>query len=299
MLKVIPPVQMCVKAGFLVFKPEESPRQLIIVDEGKLVAFEWKHGVKHPVFEMLPGDLIGVAALLEKENVQYCIEAAVDSKITIIDDECMESQLIKSPVWLVALMKSLSLRTRELKKLKKQTASQNTLYSLTLFLYYKNKKELPLLETIREYCFQTRCSIKEAYADLKYLHSKNIIQLKADTEDTIFITEPVLLSILIELFSCKQDQLPFYPFMLNELEKESLLFLSKYSSSEALECSAWLQILQNQNNLFSASEWIRFQEHDIFIKDSENKFLINQNKISEVLLAIENEKNIKKIILCN
>jgi hypothetical protein len=78
----------------------------------------------------------------------------------------------------VALMKSLSLRTRELKKLKKQTRSPNTLQSMTLFLYYKKAKELPLFETIQEYCFQTRSSIKSAYANLKYLQSKDMICLK-------------------------------------------------------------------------------------------------------------------------
>ena len=299
MHKVIPPVQLCVKAGFLVFKPDESPKQLIIVEEGKLIAYEWKNGEKRFAFEMNPGDLIGVAALLEKEEVHYHIDAAIDSKITIIDEECMESQLIKTPVCLVALMKSLSLRTRELKKLKKQTRSPNTLQSMTLFLYYKKAKELPLFETIQEYCFQTRSSIKSAYANLKYLQSKGIICLKGDNEETIFIDEPMLLSILTDCFSSKQSQLPYYPFHLSSLEKEGLIFLSKYTSSEALESGAWLNILQRQNPLFSASEWIRFQEHRIFVKNSENEFLIDQEKIREILLALENEKNIKKIILCN
>lgn len=299
MQKVIPPVQMCVKAGFLVFKPGESPRQLIIVDDGKLIAYELIDGEKHIAFEMNPGDLIGVAALLEKEEVRYQIEAAVDSKITIIDEECMESQLIKTPVWLVALMKSLSLRTRELKKLKKQMGSLNTLQSLTLFLYYKNQKELPLLDTIREYCFQTRCAIKTAYADLKRLQRKDIIYLKGDNEESILIREPLLLSILTDCFLCKQTQSPYYPFHLSSLEKEGLIFLSKYSSSESLESSTWLQILQKQNPLFSASEWIRFQEYQIFVKDPENKYFIHQKKIQEIRLALENEKSIKKIILCN
>lgn len=298
MYKVIPPVQMCVKAGFIVFKPDESPKQLIIVEEGKLIAYEWKNGEKSFVFEMNPGDLIGVAALLEKEEIHYHIEAAIDSKITIIDEECMESQLIKAPVWLVALMKSLSLRTRELKKSRKQTRAPNLLQSMTLFLYYKNAKELPLFETIQEYCFQTRSTIKSAYANLKYLHSNNMICLKGDNEETIFIDEPMLLSILTDCFSSKQSQSPYYPFHLSPLEKECLLFLSKYNSSE-LESGAWLNILQSQNPLFSASEWIRFQEHRIFVKVSEDKFLIHQEKIREVLLALENEKNIKKIILCN
>lgn len=300
MQKVIPPMQKCVKAGFLVFKPEESARQLIIVNEGQLIAFEVKNGKKHSVFEMHPGDLIGVASLLEKEKVLYHIEAVIDSKITIIDEECMESQLTKTPVWIVALMKSLSLRTRELKKSRKRSISKNTLQSLACFLYYKKEHTLPLAETVLEFSWQTRCPIKTAYAELKYLNRKNIIQLKSNelnTEESILIDEPLLLSILIDYISSREAHVAYPPFQFNALEKECMLFLSTYSEAGALESNAWLKILQMQNVHVSVSEIIRFQEYEIFSRNNENFFSINRKKVNKYLLAIQHENNIKKLVL--
>lgn len=293
-------MQKCVKAGFLVFKPEETARQLIIVNEGQLIAFELKNGKKHSVFEMHPGDLIGVASLLEKEKVLYHIEAVTDSKITIIDEECMESQLTKTPVWLVALMKSLSLRTREIKNSKKISISKNTLQSLAAFLYYKKEQQLPLVETVLEFSWQTRCPIKTAYADLKYLNRKNIIQLKSsesNTEEAILIDEPLLLSILIDYISSREAQVPYPPFQLSALEKECLAFLSSYPKTEELESNSWLKILQAKNALVSVSEVIRLQEQGMFIRNQENYFSIDQEKIKKYLLAIQYENNIKKFIL--
>ena len=102
------------------------------------------------------------------------------------------------------------------------------------------------MDTIREYCFQTRCAIKTAYADLKRLQRKDIIYLKGDNEESILIREPLLLSILTDCFLCKQTQSPYYPFHLSSLEKEGLIFLSKYSSSESLKVLLGFKILKNR-----------------------------------------------------
>ena len=105
--KLIPPTQLRVKAGFVVSSPQDEDKKIILLNEGELVALDPKANNK-VVFKILPGNLVGVGALLEREPVRYVFQATVDSSITIIDNECLESELKSLPVWLLAVIKAIS-----------------------------------------------------------------------------------------------------------------------------------------------------------------------------------------------
>ena len=102
--KIIPPTQLRVKAGFVVSSPEDKDKKIILLNEGELVALDPKSNNK-VIFRIRPGNLVGVGALLERESIRYIYQATVDSVITVINDECMESELKSLPVWLLAVIK--------------------------------------------------------------------------------------------------------------------------------------------------------------------------------------------------
>ena len=127
--EIIPPTHQSVKAGFIVYSPKSEERCIVILEEGELVARETTppHSV---VFTMRPGDLVGVAALLEREPFKYELSASKDSKITLVTEECMESELKRLPLWLLALIRSISAKTHQLKRSAIETRVQNTLLRL-------------------------------------------------------------------------------------------------------------------------------------------------------------------------
>jgi CRP-like cAMP-binding protein len=109
--KLIPPTLLSVKAGFVVYSPQDEEKKIILLNEGELVALDPKANNK-VVFKIRPGNLVGVGSLLEREPIRYVFQASVDSSITVINDECMESELKSLPVWLLAVIKAISARTR-------------------------------------------------------------------------------------------------------------------------------------------------------------------------------------------
>ena len=86
---------------------------------------------------MRPGDLVGVAALLEREPFKYELSASKDSKITLVTEECMESELKRLPLWLLALIRNLSAKTHLLKRAAIETRVRNSLKSLAEYLSHK------------------------------------------------------------------------------------------------------------------------------------------------------------------
>ena len=127
--QVIPPTHQSVKAGFVVYSPGSEERNIVILEDGELVARETTPPYS-TVFTMRPGDLVGVAALLEREPFKYELSAAKDSKITLVGEDCMESELKRLPLWLLALIRSISAKTHQLKRSAIETRVQNTLLSL-------------------------------------------------------------------------------------------------------------------------------------------------------------------------
>ena len=91
--QVIPPARLNVKAGFVVYSHNDQERKIIILDKGELAAVDNTESPRKVMFTMQPGDLVGVAALLEREPFRYDLEATEDSEITVVSEDCMESEL--------------------------------------------------------------------------------------------------------------------------------------------------------------------------------------------------------------
>ena len=96
-----------------------------------VLTHQLSHGLTMLLFP--GGNLVGVGALLEREPVRYIFQATVDSSITIINDECMESELKSLPVWLLAVIKAISARTRRINESMRSAKIDNPLASLASF----------------------------------------------------------------------------------------------------------------------------------------------------------------------
>ena len=168
--QVIPPTHSSVKAGFVVYSHDDQERKIIILDKGELAAVDNSLTPRKVHFTMQPGDLVGVAALLEREPFRYDLEATRDSEITVVGEDCMESELKSIPLWLLAVIRELSARNRQRKEAGRHSRAANSLVSLSEFCRHLKKGEpYPLESLVQEFCWQTKASAPEVKEDLKAL----------------------------------------------------------------------------------------------------------------------------------
>lgn len=300
MKKRIPPVQKCVQAGFVVYSPETPIKQLLIVEEGCLGAFQCESRSHKAVFELRKGDMIGVASLLEKEAIPWKIIALEESKYCVVNEESMESQLSFVPVWLVALIKSLSMRTRELKSLKKKTPAPHLLHSLTLYLFHQKQEALELDRVLKEFSFLTRATATVTLQALRYLENKGFLKLKKQSESQsthIVFPEPLITAVLLDFWDAKQSKNHFFPFQLSDTELSCLESFLKSPVDFPMESAGYLQWLQDLTPSISVKEWIHFQSLGLFFQKEDGTFQADFYKIEKALLAIRHAPSLRKIIL--
>jgi CRP-like cAMP-binding protein len=223
--QLIPPTHQSVKAGFVVYSPGSEYRSIVILEEGELVARETTppHSV---VFTMRPGDLVGVAALLEREPFKYELSASKDSKITLVTEECMESELKRLPLWLLALIRNLSAKTHLLKRAAIETRVRNSLKSLAEYLSHKPQDtEFNLAELLREYSFLTKISTTAAQEDFKSLLRRHLIKL-SQKSGRVFckIVDPELLHIFTDYIRAQETETEFAPYRLSIVQKRFSCF---------------------------------------------------------------------------
>ena len=297
--QLIPPTHQSVKAGFVVYSPKSEDRSIVILEEGELVARETTPPYS-TVFTMRPGDLVGVAALLEREPFKYELSASKDSKITLVTEECMESELKRLPLWLLALIRNLSAKTHQLKKATVQTRVQNTLKSLAEYLSHKPQDtEFNLAELIREFSFLTKISTATTQEDLKSLLRRHLIKL-SQKNGRIFckIIDPELLQIFTDYLQAQECESEFPPYKLTYIQKKILVFLSANEEQSAKTGPEWISFINEKFSDADVSQWINLLKLEWFEKNNldGDQFFINKGKIRYFLKALRYETNIRGVL---
>ena len=300
--QLIPPTQMSVKAGFVVYSPKSEDRSIVILEEGELVARETTPPYS-VVFTMRPGDLVGVAALLERELFKYELSASKDSRITMVTEECMESELKRLPLWLLALIRNLSAKTHLLKRAAIETRVQNTLKSLAEYLSHKPQDtEFNLAELLREFSFLTKISTTTAQEDFKSLLRRHLIKL-SQKNGRVFckVIDPELLHIFTDYIQAQENDMAFEPYRLSIVQKKILVFLSTLEVSPEKTGPDWITYIHEKFPDADVSQWINLLKMEWFAKKDANDpdcdlYCIKKAKVQYFLKALRYETNIRGVL---
>lgn len=295
--QIIPPNRVNVKAGFVVYTPDSDERSIVILNDGELAARN-KDNPKEIIFTMHPGDLVGVAALLEREPFHHELVATKDSTITLVNEECMESELQRLPVWLLAVIKSLSAKTRTLKYASRQSNVQNTLKSLAEYCSHKPAQQpLFLTDLIQEYSWLTRIPTQTVQEDFKSLIRRHLLGLtKKDGRAVCKIPDPFLLKIFVDFLSSLETGEPFAPYKLTLYQKKALALLSTMEKDQKKDGPGWLAFVKKNNPKADVSEWIHLVKLGWFKPVDDDNFVIDTDKVNYFLSALRYETNIRGVL---
>ena len=292
--QVIPPTHLSVKAGFVVYYHDDQERKIIILDKGELAAVDNTQSRRKIMFTMQPGDLVGVAALLEREPFRYDLEATVDSEIMVVGEDCMESELKNIPLWLLAVIRELSARNRLRKEGCRRSRAGNSLISLAEFCRYQKKGEpIPLEGFVQEFCWQTKANAASAKEDLKALCRRKFVDI---TDSMVTVMYPELLELFVDYLEYQEQDKPWPPLQLTLNQKKALVRLSTIENGTPQDPPAWLAFFQKSNIALTAADWIKMQGLGWFENPKENLFVPNSQKIQYFLLALRYEINLRGVL---
>ena len=290
--RLIPPTRLRVKAGFVVSSPEDEDKKIILLNEGELVALDPKANNK-VVFKIYPGNLVGVGALLEREPVRYIFQATTDSTITIINDECMESELKALPVWLLAAIKSISAKTRRINESIRAAKTENPLESLASFCKFYSKDEILQKQLLlQEFSWLTKTPFPAANEALKTLIRRKMLIQQANGS-TLIVPDPRLLKIFADYLKTQEFELPWLPFKLTLQQKRCLVWLSTLEPDTTIDGSAWMNLFKEHNLEVGVTDWLQMQQFEWFNEKENHLFAINIDKVNYYLLALQYESNLK------
>jgi hypothetical protein len=292
--QVIPPARLSVKAGFVVYSHNDQERKIIILDKGELAAVDNSQSPRKIMFTMHPGDLVGVAALLEREPFRYDLEATIDSEITVVGEACMESELKNIPLWLLAVIRELSAKNRLRKEACRHSRAGNSLVSLAEFCRYQKKgKPYPLEGLIQEFCWQTKASAPSVKEDLKALGRRKFLEISGSV---VTVTHPELLELFVDYLEYQEQDKPWPPLQLSLNQKKALVRLSIIEDRTPQDPPAWLAYFQKNNIALTAADWIKMQSLGWFKNPKENLFAPDSKKIQYFLLALRYEINLRGVL---
>lgn len=293
--KIIPPTHSRVKAGFVVHSPESGKRELIILDEGELIAVDKSDGNRNIKFRMHPGDIVGVASLFEREPLRYVIEASEDSEITVLSEDCLESELKSIPVWLLAILKKLASRTRQEKSSARSTSVENTLKSLAEYCaQLESGKKYSLEQFIREFSWLTRIPATTIKSDIKTLARRNFVNIVKEGEElAVQVNNSTLTQIFSDYLHTQDEGALWAPLRLNLAQKRILVHLTTLDSSIKMEAPEWIRFLSSNGLPLDVSQWITLEDLGCFVPDGENMFHISPAKVEYFLTAIRYDSNLR------
>ena len=291
----IPPTRLCVKAGFVVSSPQDEDKKIILLNEGELVALDPKANNK-VVFRIHPGNLVGVGALLEREPVRYIFQATKDSVVTVINDECMESELKSLPVWLLAAIKAISTKTRHINESIRAAKTDNPLASLASFCKFLNKDEhVQPQALLQEFSWLTKTPLPTALEALKTLIRRKMVIPHADTE-TLSVPTPAVLGIFADYLKAQEQEKPWHPFKLSLQQKRILTWLSTLDPSTSHDASAWMNFFKEHHLETTVADWLQMQQYEWFTEKENHTLALNADKINYFLTSLQYEQNIKGTI---
>ena len=291
--QVIPPTHSRVKAGFVVYSPDSGNRELIILDEGELVAVDKAGGNRTVKFKMQPGDIVGVASLFEREPLRYTIEASVDSEITVLSEECPELKNI--PVWLLAILKNLAVKTRLLKESARTTPVENTLMSLAEYCaHLESGHKYAFEDLVREFNWITRIPAATIKEDVKALARRNFIAISKDGDSLYLqVHNAMLMQIYSDYLFAQDEGISWEPLRLSLPQKRILVHLTTLDETVEMEAPEWISLLNERELPIDVAQWITLQDLGCFKEGLSNKFHIDLKKIEYFLTALRYDSNLR------
>ncbi len=301
-IKIIPPAPQCVPAGSLVFKQGDETREMYLVDEGELVALDIEGSQEKELFRMGKGSLVGVASLFEHEPKRHSVKALTEARLSVVSEACMTSILKAAPVWLLAVIRSITSRTRAARKHTREPMFQDPLQSFAQFLYLRySGNPLKLRAVLQEFSWQTRATEESGHDAIRSLVRRGMLSLTAgdrESDSKIVVDKPLLLNLLVDFLVCEKSGKMFPPFSLSAREKACLEFLNLEEVFLTRDSRDWLKYLQIASPETSAAEIIRLQELGILHREKVSGHLkLQRSKLEFFLLAIHHEASIRGIRL--
>lgn len=295
--QLVPPTQMRVKAGFVVYAPDSEERCIVILNDGEIEARE-KDSPHKIVFTMHPGDLVGVASLLEREPFKYQLVASRDSDVTLITEECMESELKRLPLWLLATIRSFGSRTRDLKQASQKSSITNELLGLAEFLSHKpSKTEIPIQDLLLEFTFLSRLKAIDIIQAFKGLARRHFIEIsQQDGKDFCRIPDTRLLETYVDFQAARSKDVPFPPYTLSTTQRKLINLLAKKSGSTPREGASWVKFLSENIPNATLSDWLILKNIGCFVDCGNGSFAIDINTLAKTYLALLFETNIKGVL---
>ena len=294
----IPPVRTTVKAGFVVYSHNDPERKIVILEKGGLRAVDSSVTPRKELFRMRPGDLVGVAALLEREPFLYDLEATEMSDVTIVSEECMESELKNMPLWLLACIRDLSGQNRQRRESMRKPRMENSLKSLAEFSkFLKKGKFYPMENLIQEYCWQTKAAVASTKEDLKALCRRRLLELQKQG-DSLYITvpEPELLKLFVDYLDYQDQGKPWEPLRLNANQRKAVITLSAIKGDEAKDAPGWLSEFQKKGVELNVSDWIHLVGQGLFKEKDESHYSPVPERVQYFLLALRYETDLRGLL---
>ena len=284
-----------VKAGFVVYSPDSGNRELVILDEGELIAVDKSGGNRDIKFRMHAGDIVGVASLFEREPFRYTLEASEDSTVTIISEECLESELKNIPIWLLAILRTLSVNTRLHKEAAHKTPVENTLMSLAEYCaQLESGVKYPVDTLIREFNWLTRIPPVTIKADLKALLRRNFIGLVKEGESLqLVVHNATLMQIYSDYLYAREEGLVWEPLRLSLPQKRILVHLTTLKDGVEMEAPEWIRLLNERELPIDVAQWITLQDLGCFKQGLSNKFHVDMKKIEYFLTALRYDSSLR------
>ena len=294
----IPPVRTTVKAGFVVRSHNDSERKIVILEKGGLRAVDSSVTPRKELFKMRPGDLVGVATLLEREPIHYDLEATEMSDITIVSEDCMESELKNMPLWLLACIRELSGQNRQRRESLRKPRTENSLKSLAEFSRFMKKgKPYPMESLLQEFCWQTRVPVAAAKEDLKALCRRKFLELQKQGDTVCVIApDPELLKLFVDYLDTLDQGKTWEPLRLTLNQKKALVMLSIIEASEVKDAPSWLAMFQQKGIDLTVADWIYMLGQGFFMEKDESHFSPVPEKVQYFLLALRYEINLRGVL---
>jgi hypothetical protein len=212
----------------------------------------------------------------------------------------MESELKRLPLWLLALIRSISAKTHQLKRSAVETRVQNTLLSLAEYLSHKTeKKDFNLAELIREFSFLTKIPTITVEEDLKSLLRRHLIKLSVKNKRIFCQTiDEELLHIYTDYLRNNDNGSSFVPYKLTLELKQILVYLSTEDESISKNGPDWILFIQQRFPKAAVTQWINLLKLGWFSeeKSKPDHFHINKAKVIYFLKALRYETNIRGVL---
>jgi len=285
---MVPPSDLSVKAGSLLFKEGDLSREVYIVKQGTLSVSQRRGSQQIELARLQDRAVLGEMSLLDNQPRSATVRAITDCQLTVIAPATFQTMLHLIPAWLLAVLKVVTHRLRDTNNKIHQHTVPDALESFCVYLVEKcrvfslhntDTPHFSWFALLDEFCLLTRLKREDVLKVEHQLAARKLCKLSNQHELTIF--DPDLILILRDWLSCKRKH-QAYPFA--NLDPFIPLCCTAYSSippEALLQQEALLEYLQkNVDQRVSPLHILKMKEIGILMEAPEGSFTTVPNRIT-------------------